>query len=66
MSASKENIKPKLVLTESIRNELEEEFGDNLDNFSKEELLKKLNECKFVVAKKDGEDRIVIKRVLND
>lgn len=55
----------KILITESTKEFVEKELQENLDEMKEDELMKKINESKKAVAKKNSDGDIEVKQSLN-
>ena len=55
----------KILITESTKEFVEKELQENLDEMKEDELIKKINESKKAVAKKNSDGDIEVKQSLN-
>jgi len=55
----------KVLITESTKEVVEDELEEKLDEMDEQELMKKINESKVAVAKRDKDGNIEVKQSLN-
>ena len=55
----------KVLITESTKEVIEDELEEKLDEMDEQELMKKINESKVAVAKRDKDGNIEVKQSLN-
>jgi uncharacterized membrane protein len=55
----------KVLITESTKEVVEDELEKKLDEMDEQELMKKINESKVAVAKRDKDGNIEVKQSLN-
>lgn len=57
--------KKKILITESTKNFIEKELDEELDTMEEDELVRKINESKKAVAKRNCDGEIEVKQSLN-